>query len=62
MSFKESADRARDLMMETRSPGVGAAHRIEAARVHAELAKAEAFHELAAQLGNIAQAIARGQR
>jgi hypothetical protein len=30
---------------------------LEAARVHAELAKAEAVHDLATQLGNIASAI-----
>lgn len=35
---------------------------LEAARVHAELAKAEAFHDLATQLGNISQVLERRMR
>lgn len=34
----------------------------ELAQAHIALAQAEAFHELATQLGNVAQAIAQGRR
>jgi hypothetical protein len=57
VSFHESVDKARDLMRETRSPGMAAAHRIEAARVHAELAKAEAMNNLASAVGGLVQAL-----
>lgn len=57
MSFIESTGKARDLMVVSHSPGAASAHRIDAARVYAELAKAEAMYHLANAVGALVETL-----
>lgn len=57
MSFHDSSGAAKELLNNARSAGLASAHKAELARVHAELAKAEAMYHLANAVGALVKVL-----
>lgn len=63
MTFQSSRNAATNaLRMVENNDGLQREQALQEAQAHIALAQAEAFHELATSLGNVAQAIAQGRR